>query len=204
MKPTILFRNCEMTCLQAKHFVFDAHLTSEHQNQIPFFAVNLRNRKNWQKKMKSNGGLLNGQFIGLQQSITYLCPGNKYEVYEQPKTLAICMYTHVNAWIQYLQTYILCWPLQDEDYIFPTMSANGQNVYPHKPVSKEDVQSWLDEFSAYQGLDSKYRYTTHCFHCGGAQYRFMYALIGDRWTLARIRWWGGWAQGEHVSTANNP
>ncbi|KIJ91643.1 hypothetical protein K443DRAFT_48250, partial [Laccaria amethystina LaAM-08-1] len=27
-----------------------------------------------------------------------------------------------------------------------------------------------------------------------------FAPIGQRWTLARIRWWGGWAQGEHRDT----
>jgi hypothetical protein len=42
-------------------------------------------------------------------------------------------------------------------------------------------------------------FTTHCFRRGGAQYRFMYAPIGEHWSLARIRWWGGWAEGEHVS-----
>lgn len=28
----------------------------------------------------------------------------------------------------------------------------------------------------------------------------MYAPVGERWTLARIRWWGGWADGESVSS----
>jgi hypothetical protein len=27
----------------------------------------------------------------------------------------------------------------------------------------------------------------------------MFAPVGQRWTLACIRWWGGWAKGEHVS-----
>jgi hypothetical protein len=27
----------------------------------------------------------------------------------------------------------------------------------------------------------------------------MYAPVGQRWTLAIVRWWGGWAEGEHVS-----
>ncbi|KAF8233405.1 hypothetical protein L208DRAFT_1048733, partial [Tricholoma matsutake] len=28
----------------------------------------------------------------------------------------------------------------------------------------------------------------------------MYAPIGKRWSLCKIRWWGGWAVGEHVDT----
>ncbi|KAF8815376.1 hypothetical protein BYT27DRAFT_7225429 [Phlegmacium glaucopus] len=35
---------------------------------------------------------------------------------------------------------------------------------------------------------------------GGAQYRFMFAPIGMWWSLSQIRWWGGWAIGEHVDT----
>ncbi|KAF8958352.1 hypothetical protein BDZ97DRAFT_1906545 [Flammula alnicola] len=35
---------------------------------------------------------------------------------------------------------------------------------------------------------------------GGAQYRFVFAPLGQRWSLNRIRWWGGWAIGEHCDT----
>jgi hypothetical protein len=42
------------------------------------------------------------------------------------------------------------------------------------------------------------KFTTHCFRRGGAQYRFMFAPLGQRWTLARVRWWGGWALREKV------
>ena len=49
------------------------------------------------------------------------------------------------------------------------------------------------------GIDGAEHYTTHCFRHGGAQYRFMFAPVGQRWTLACIRWWGGWAKNEHVS-----
>ncbi|EDQ99683.1 uncharacterized protein LACBIDRAFT_316218 [Laccaria bicolor S238N-H82] len=28
----------------------------------------------------------------------------------------------------------------------------------------------------------------------------MFAPMGQHWTLARIRWWGGWAIGEHRNT----
>ena len=49
------------------------------------------------------------------------------------------------------------------------------------------------------GIDGAEQYMTHCFRRGGAQYCFMFAPVGQRWTLTRIQWWGGWAQGEHVS-----
>jgi hypothetical protein len=27
----------------------------------------------------------------------------------------------------------------------------------------------------------------------------MFAQVGRRWSLSTVRWWGGWAEGEHVS-----
>ena len=36
--------------------------------------------------------------------------------------------------------------------------------------------------------------------CGGVQYRFMFAPVGERWTLAKVHWWGGWAENKQVST----
>jgi hypothetical protein len=52
------------------------------------------------------------------------------------------------------------------------------------------------------GLPNAALFTTHCFQRGGAQYWFMFAPIGKCWTLARIQWWGGWADGEHVYIHN--
>lgn len=67
-------------------------------------------------------------------------------------------------------------------------------------MSHDTIQRWIDEFIKGAGIDSsEVRLTTHCFRRGGAQYQFMYAPVGKRWTLATIRWWGGWAEGEHVS-----
>ncbi|KAF8831747.1 hypothetical protein HHX47_DHR1001247 [Lentinula edodes] len=56
----------------------------------------------------------------------------------------------------------------------------------------------IDEFTSSAGVPGAF--TTHCFRRGGAQYRFMFAPIGERWTLARIRWWGGWAPNEKRDT----
>lgn len=68
-------------------------------------------------------------------------------------------------------------------------------------VSTEIIQGWLDEAIANTGIDnsSSFTFSTHCFRRGGAQYRFMYAPNGHRWTIGRIRWWGGWAEREGVS-----
>ncbi|KAG6811000.1 hypothetical protein H0H87_010655 [Tephrocybe sp. NHM501043] len=43
-------------------------------------------------------------------------------------------------------------------------------------------------------------YTTHSYRRGGAQYRFIFAPYGTRWSLNKVCWWGGWAEGENVDT----
>ncbi len=85
--------------------------------------------------------------------------------------------------------------MKASDYVFPTLGASGV-LQPGSPISNDAVQEMLDR--AVKGAGLSERLSTHCFRRGGAQYRFMYAPVGERWTLARIRWWGGWALGESV------
>lgn len=106
----------------------------------------------------------------------------------------------LTIWIRYLETVHYGRPLDPEDYIFPAMGANGI-VQPREHISHDTVQSWINE--ATTGADIRQAsgggsFSTHCFRRGGAQYRFMYAPVGERWSLAVVRWWGGWAEGEHV------
>lgn len=82
------------------------------------------------------------------------------------------------CWIRYLEQ-LVGHPLQPDDYIFPYFAANG---IPH-----------LDREMTHDMVQN-------CFRRGGAQYRFMDAPIGQRWSICKIRWWGGWAAGEHVDT----
>jgi integrase len=105
------------------------------------------------------------------------------------------MYTHLPKWISFLE-YRLGHKLAPDDFVFPYFSANGI-PQPKRPMTHDMVQAILVEFAEAAGLTKNY--TTHCFRRGGAQYRFMFAPIGKRWSLSIIRWWGGWAIGEHVS-----
>lgn len=86
--------------------------------------------------------------------------------------------------------------LEPDDYLFPFISSNGL-INPKKEMTHDVLQSLLSLFVASAGITTYY--TTHCLQRGGAQYRFMYASIGQRWSLMRIHWWGGWAEGEDVS-----
>ncbi|KAF8574051.1 hypothetical protein K439DRAFT_1373582, partial [Ramaria rubella] len=89
--------------------------------------------------------------------------------------------------------------LENNDYMFPSVNTRCL-AQPGTPISHDTIQKWLNDFVAGVGIKlGKSRLTTHCFCCGGAQYRFMYAPVGKQWTLPLILWWGGWAEGEHVS-----
>ncbi|KAF9223261.1 hypothetical protein BS17DRAFT_706356 [Gyrodon lividus] len=140
---------------------------------IPYFLVSLLNRKGWQRK------------------------GNEYEIYGQPKTPEICMYTHFHIWVKFLETVLLRRPLRPDEFVFPRIRANGI-VYAHEEMSYDAVQKVITHICTAAALSASY--TTHCFRRGGAQYRFVFAPLGGRWSLCVIRWWGGWAEGESVDT----
>ncbi|KAJ7616035.1 hypothetical protein FB45DRAFT_1106987 [Roridomyces roridus] len=147
---------------------------------LPILGIFLDNRKGWQKKQGYDGPL----------------KSNHYDIYEQPDTPEICMYSHLMAWRK-----IYCQRLdrdfEPDDYVFPYIAPNGI-IHPKKPMAHDTIQELLNEFSTGAGLDRIY--TTHCLRRGGAQYRFMFAPIGKRWSLSIVRWWGGWAEGEQVDT----
>jgi hypothetical protein len=105
------------------------------------------------------------------------------------------MRTHVRRWKAFYEQ-LLARPLVADDYMFPMIATNGV-IYCKTPISHDTVTKHLTTFTKSVGLTGKF--STHCFRRGGAQYRFMFAPLGQRWSLTVIRWWGGWAEGEHVS-----
>ena len=117
-----------------------------------------------------------------------------YEIYKQ-SVQEMDMYSHLLQWKTFLET-VLERKLAPDDFIFPHIGVNGI-IRTDRQMSYDTLQAILSDFCEQSGTQK--RYTTHSFRRGGAQYRFMYAPIGQRWSLNRIRWWGGWAVGEHVS-----
>ncbi|KAG2366418.1 hypothetical protein BDR07DRAFT_1198524, partial [Suillus spraguei] len=83
------------------------------------------------------------------------------------------------------------------DFLFSAMSANGI-VHPGQPISHDTVQKWINESTTSTGICASGNLSTQCFRQGGAQYWFMFAPVGQQWMLAKVHWWGGWADGEHV------
>jgi hypothetical protein len=116
-----------------------------------------------------------------------------YDIYQQPIP-EMDMHSHLLRWKAFLET-VIGRKLAPEDYLFPHIGVNGV-IRTDRQMSYDSLQGMLTEFC--QRSETQKRYTTHSFRRGGAQYRFMYAPIGQRWSLNRIRWWGGWAIGEHV------
>lgn len=104
------------------------------------------------------------------------------------------MNTHFLRWRNLLE-HVLGATLKPDDHLFPHIAVNGV-IRTAREMSYDSLQTLLSKFCEGAGLQK--RYTTHSFRRGGAQYRFMYAPVGKRWSLNQIRWWGGWAIGEHV------
>ena len=116
-----------------------------------------------------------------------------YDIYKQ-SIQEMDMHSHLLRWKTFLET-VIGRNLAPEDYLFPHIGVNGV-IRTDRQMSYDSLQATLTDFC--ERSETQKRYTTHSFRRGGAQYRFMYAPIGQRWSLNRIRWWGGWAVGEHV------
>ncbi|KAJ6499742.1 hypothetical protein C8R47DRAFT_971639 [Mycena vitilis] len=166
------------TCQIQERDLSAGHGPSPHY--MPYLGVFLDNRKGWQKKQGYDGPL----------------ESNHYEIYEQKDSPEIDMFTHVARW-RTLYRQLLGREFEPDDYLFPYVSPNG-NIHSKKPMSHDAAQELIDEFALGAKINKKF--TTHCLRRGGAQYRFMFAPIGKRWSLSIIRWWGGWAVGEQVDT----
>ncbi|KAI6024929.1 hypothetical protein BKA83DRAFT_4052045, partial [Pisolithus microcarpus] len=72
-------------------------------------------------------------------------------------------------------------------------------------LSHDMVQKWIDEAVAGSGIPGTF--STHCYCRGGVEYKLPLLILylsakvlGQCWTLARVQWWGGWAEGEHCDT----
>ncbi|KAJ7926602.1 hypothetical protein B0H13DRAFT_2229378 [Mycena leptocephala] len=167
-------RNFELCQLQERDLTPGARGPAPYY--LPFIGVFLDNRKGWQQKQGYDGPLAS----------------NHYDIYEQPDTPEICMFSHLTIWRKiYRQR--LDRKFEPDDYVFPYISPNG-TIHPKKPLSHDLVQDYINEFAS--GASINKIFTTHCLRRGGSQYRFMFAAIGKRWSLSIIRWWGGWAEGE--------
>ncbi|KIK74950.1 hypothetical protein PAXRUDRAFT_835844 [Paxillus rubicundulus Ve08.2h10] len=84
--------------------------------------------------------------------------------------------------------------LEPDNCIFPAMGTNGV-IQPHEPLSHDTVQKWINEATSGAGISGSF--STHCFRRGGAQYHFMFTPVGQHWPLAKVHWWGRWAEQEH-------
>ncbi|KAG2110244.1 uncharacterized protein F5147DRAFT_796945, partial [Suillus discolor] len=175
-----LWTRCDPTCPCEVH-----DLTYRiHSDRASYFEIFLSNRKGWQKKVDK------GQWeVDLRS--------NHYKIYPRPEMLACDNFFWMLVWIKWLEFFHYGRTLHPNDFLFPAMGANGV-VHPGQPISHDTVQKWINESTASAGILGNF--STHCFRRGGAQYWFMFAPVGQRWTLAKVHWWGGWAEGEHRDT----
>ncbi|KAH0832355.1 hypothetical protein J3R83DRAFT_13378 [Lanmaoa asiatica] len=149
-----------------------------------YFEVHLRNCKGWQHKVDK----------GLSESDLR---GNYYRIYPQPDLPGSDCFVWLLVWAKWLEVFHYGRELERDDYVFPAMGANGV-MQPREPLSHNTIQRWINE--ATTGATIRGSFSTHCFRRGGAQYHFMFAPIGQHWPLAKVRWWGGWAEQERRDT----
>ncbi|KAG1789049.1 uncharacterized protein HD556DRAFT_1311616 [Suillus plorans] len=126
---------------------------------------------------------------------------NRYKIYPQPDMPGCDCFFWMLLWLALLKRIHYNGELGPEDFVFPTIGSNGI-IHRGEHISHDAVQAWINEATTGAGIprgggDS---FTTHTYCRGGAQWRWMFAPVGERWTLARVRWWGSWAENENRDT----
>jgi len=133
--------------------------------------------------------------------------GHTYNIYQRSDEDEACIdaYINVQSWLHFLKLYYFSGnDLPSSQFIFPSVNTATYNINMDLEMSSNSVNEMVKMFAKDAGLiqgdnSDITTFTTHCFRRGGAQHAFMYAPVGERWTLALCRWWGGWAPGESVS-----
>ena len=132
-------------------------------------------------------------------SILTMQSGNVYKICAQRDLPHVDLDHHMGKWLEFLTARCYGRPLQPDDCVFPAIGANGV-LLPDEHLSPDRAQALISKYTEAAGIKLLANsFSTHCFRRGGAQYRFMLAPLGKRWTLNTVRWWGGWAVGENVS-----
>ncbi len=124
--------------------------------------------------------------------------GNTYEIHPvgpDNEHAALDMYTALPLWVQLYELW-LGRPLLPDELIFPNIGAHGL-IQTREIIPQNTIQALITKFALAAGLTRTF--TTHSLRRGGAQFRFMWDKVGRCWSLQKVRWWGGWAEGETVS-----
>ncbi|KIL00306.1 hypothetical protein PAXRUDRAFT_770033, partial [Paxillus rubicundulus Ve08.2h10] len=163
------------------------HQDLSASDRLVNFKIFLLNWKGWQQRVDKG------------KETDLLC--NWYKIYPQPDLPSCDCFYWLLLWISFVELVHYHHPLDLKNYVFPAMGAAGI-MQPREPLSHDTVQSWIDEAvsGAKIAVSNGGKFTTHMYRRGGAQYRYMFAPVGKRFTLAKVRWWGGWAENKHRDT----
>jgi hypothetical protein len=122
--------------------------------------------------------------------------GQLFEVHPQPDLPAADMYTFVNEWIRFCEE-CLGKALEPDDFLFPNVAR--QKLQPGRRMSRGCFSTLFQKLCRLSGIaGNNATFSLHCFRRGGAQHRFI--LSDKKWSLAAVKFWGGWSPNESVET----
>ncbi|KAF6741420.1 hypothetical protein DFP72DRAFT_862311 [Ephemerocybe angulata] len=158
--------------LQSKHFDFDQPAKQcLNGHSYDYIVVNLKLQKNWQRKLDSEELGFDGKHNSIFSQ--WACPvllllcvslplitvlasviGHVYNVYQQPSKPAIDFFHHIKDWKEFYKMHLLCQPLEDKDYIFPTINFQNLTVNPVTPITGQAVDKTIKKWHLQQGYQS--------------------------------------------------
>jgi len=114
----------------------------------------------------------------------FIALGNQYKIYPHPDIGTTCdVFLWILLWIKWVEMFHLDCPMKATDFMFPAVGANSI-LCPGESLIHDTIQKWIGQSVA--GAKISGSFSMHCFRHGGAQFWFMYAPIGQQWTLVRV------------------
>ncbi|KAG9037930.1 hypothetical protein FS837_001350 [Tulasnella sp. UAMH 9824] len=184
-------RGFELGKLERRHVILNRKVPGDEEHM----RVHLEQRKGWTAK-------------ALKGEISEELRGHYYNIYPSPpEGIVLDCVKHLSNWLLFAEAklYERDHSPGPADLVFLNFHLTSGKVSWGKEMSTEAINTIFKEFMFASGVltDSeagRFPYTTHCLRRGGAQYRFMFAPVGQRWSLDVIKWWGGWTDGERIDT----
>ncbi|KAG8927220.1 hypothetical protein FRC01_007813 [Tulasnella sp. 417] len=187
-------RGFELGKLERRHVTLNRKVPGDQEHM----RVHLEQRKGWTAKASKG------------ESAEDL-RGHYYNIYPSPpEGVVLDCVKHVSDWLLFAEAklYERNRNPGSADLVFLNFHLTSGKVSWGKEMSTEAINSIFKEFMFASGVltnsgpegPERFPYTTHCLRRGGAQYRFMFAPVGQRWSLDLIKWWGGWTDGERIDT----
>eukprot|EP00033_Pygsuia_biforma_P000963 GCRY01001105.1.p1 GENE.GCRY01001105.1~~GCRY01001105.1.p1 ORF type:complete len:547 (-),score=98.80 GCRY01001105.1:516-2156(-) len=125
--------------------------------------------------------------------------GNVYQIFPCPQTPELDLFHWLKEWKRIVVSLGDSVGPSPNHPVVAALSRNKAKevvIDPAAPISSRSFLILINRVFSDAGITGIH-FTTHSFRRGAAQHYFIMAT--PRWSLASVKWWGGWSQSDDVS-----